>query len=272
MVNRDCVLIGVEGPHDQAFIAKVLKKLFGFKECQIKSELDSLWLKFIPTYPTQKGKLYQRLDMPSVLFKDHLSIAVYAGEGSNLSQNLNDKLSDIDYLSSLKGFAIVVDSDDKTPISKAQDYCNKLKALFPDFPSTTASTGVVIDGEPKLGIFVLPDNVSAGVLDTILCKCGDVAYSDFMRRAKTYISQFNDLETGWSKFDREKAVVAAVASILKPGGTNTATLSNNNWVSQDTYDQIDEIQAFCTFLEKLLDIKLNEVGPGPDQGGQPGTV
>jgi hypothetical protein len=137
-------------------------------------------------------------------------------------------------------------------------YCNKLKALFPDFPSTTESTGVVINGEPKLGIFILPDNVSAGVLDTILCKCGDVAYSDFMQRAKAYISQFDDLEAGWSKFDREKAVVAAVASILKPGGTNTATLSNNNWVSQDTYDQIDEIQAFCTFLEKLLDIKLSE--------------
>ena len=88
-----------------------------------------------------------------------------------------------------------------------------------------------------------------------------------MPRAKEYISKFSDDEVGligWKPFDRQKAIVAAVASILKPGGTNTATLSNNDWVSQNTYNQIEEIKAFCTFLENLLDLKLDKVGLGTD--------
>ena len=38
-MTRDCFLIGVEGPHDQAFIAKVLKTLFGFNECKKQSSV-----------------------------------------------------------------------------------------------------------------------------------------------------------------------------------------------------------------------------------------
>lgn len=260
MVNRDCVLIGVEGPHDQAFLAKVLKTLFGFNECKKQEQLDNIWRKFIPTYPTRTGQLHLRLDMPSVLLKENLSIAVYAGGGSDLSNKLHDKLSDIDCQSSLKGFGIVVDSDSDTPSRVAQEYHNKLKDLFPEFPSATDRTGVVVSGKPRLGLFILPDNDTAGVLDTILCKCGEVAYAGLMEHAKEYISKFNDHEVGWSNFDRDKATVAAVASILKPGGTNTATLSNNNWVSLESYRQIQEIQVFCGWLGNLLSISPLPIG------------
>jgi hypothetical protein len=275
MVTRDCVLIGVEGNHDQAFIAKILKNIFQLTECQYQKHLDSIWRKFIPTYPTQSGKLHLRLDMPSILYNEVLSIAIYAGEGSNLVENLQLKLSDIDYSNSLKAFGIVADADSNTPSSVVQRYRDGLKDLFPGFPSETSCIGAIVDEKPRLGIFILPDNSSNGVLDTMLCKCGDVAYPTLMPRAKEYISKFSDDEVGqigWKPFDRQKAIVAAVASILKPGGTNTATLSNNDWVSQDTYNQIEEIKAFCTFLENLLELKLDKVGLGTDQGGQPISI
>jgi hypothetical protein len=96
VVTRDCVLIGVEGPHDQAFIAKVLKTLFGFNECKKQEQLDNIWRKFIPTYPTRTGQLHLRLDMPSVLLKEHLSIAVYAGGGSDLRAPRKIKMT-VDY-------------------------------------------------------------------------------------------------------------------------------------------------------------------------------
>lgn len=274
-MTRDYVLIGVEGHHDQAFIAKILKNIFQLKECKYQQNLDSLWRKFIPTYPTKSGKLHLRLDMPSILYNEALSIAIYAGEGDNLIVNLQTKLSDFDYSSSLKAFAIVADADNSTPSSVVQRYRDGLKDLFPGFPSETSRLGAIVDEKPRLGIFILPDNSSNGVLDTMLCKCGDVAYPSLMSRAKEYISKFSADEVGqigWKPFDRQKAIVAAVASILKPGGTNTATLSNNDWVCQDTYNQIEEIQAFCIFLENLLDLKLDKVGLGTDQGGQPISI
>lgn len=55
-----------------------------------------------------------------------------------------------------------------------------------------------------------------------------------MERAKSYISQFSEEEVkqiGWKPFDKEKATVATIASILKPGKTNTASISDNAWVS-----------------------------------------
>ena len=89
-------IIGVEGQHDQAFTGKVLK-LLGFKDFReelkgLKSDLDPFWRKFIPVYP-KKGNLYTRLDMPSILFNDTISVVIYAGEGSNLVTNLDDILS-----------------------------------------------------------------------------------------------------------------------------------------------------------------------------------
>ena len=92
-MNRQYVLIGVEGNHDQAFISKILCKLLGFSKFDGKiSELDPFWRKFIPNYP-KGGNLYVRLDMPAILYTETLSVALYAGEGSNLITNLNDKLS-----------------------------------------------------------------------------------------------------------------------------------------------------------------------------------
>ncbi len=45
-------IIGVEGRHDQAFVARVLKKLLGFRDFKgLQSQLDPFWRKFIPTYP-----------------------------------------------------------------------------------------------------------------------------------------------------------------------------------------------------------------------------
>jgi len=82
MATRYAV-IGVEGPHDQAFVGKVLMGL-GFREFGGKaSELDPFWEKFKPAYP-KNGKLYDRLDMPSILSTDDLSVALYAAGGASL--------------------------------------------------------------------------------------------------------------------------------------------------------------------------------------------
>ncbi len=91
-------LIGVEGNHDQAFIGTVLKKFLGFKRYDgSKEDLDEFWEKLIPR-PTPKGKtkLYERLNLPSILFNDPVSVAIYMGEGNNLLSNLDDLLSNED--------------------------------------------------------------------------------------------------------------------------------------------------------------------------------
>lgn len=251
-------IIGVEGPHDQAFTGKVLK-LLGFKDFReelkgLKSYLDPFWRKFIPVYPKQ-GNLYKRLDMPSILFNDTISVAIYAGEGSNLVTNLDDILSaNPEYQTNLVAFGIVADCDKSTPDRIVEPYANKFRSYFPNFPDLP---GVVDTNSPRTGIYILPDNVSPGVLDSLLCICGEIAYPAYMEKASSYLDRFSESEMQslkWKNFDREKALVATVVSVLKPGKGNTPSIADNNWVSKQTQQQVPALANFIDFLSQLLEV------------------
>jgi len=251
-------IIGVEGPHDQAFTGKVLK-LLNFKDLReelkgLESQLDPFWRKFIPVYP-KKGNLYKRLDMPSILFNDTISVAIYAGEGSNLVTNLDDILfTNYEYQTNLAAFGIVADCDKSTPDRIAEPYANKFRSYFPNFPDRP---GVVNTNSPRTGVYVLPDNASPGVLDTLLCECGQIAYPAYMEKASSYLNEFSESDRKslkWKNFDPEKALVATVVSVLKPGKTNTTSIADNNWVSEQTQQQVPALANFIEFLRQLLEV------------------
>ncbi len=260
-MNRRCVLIIVEGNHDQAFIARVLRKLLGFSPWNQETEpLEPLWQALVPTYnPKKTKKYYTRLNMPAILHTDDLSIAIYVGEGSNLLQNLmgedNSVLQNIsDTLSNLEpeafsGFGVILDADKKTPDQLAKTYHSKLQEYFPNFPD---GAGSVIKGSPNLGIYILPNNIDQGVLDTLLCECGEIAYPVYLQRAKDYINQFSEIK--WKGFDKDKATIATVVSVLKPSKTNTASISDDKWINDYTNQQIPSIQTLVNFLRDLIDI------------------
>ncbi|MBW4444256.1 MAG: hypothetical protein KME10_24125 [Plectolyngbya sp. WJT66-NPBG17] len=254
MVDQRYALIGVEGNHDQAFLCRILHKLLGFNKFDnTTSDLDIFWRKFVPIYPPKSGRLYMRLDMPTILYTSGISVAIYVGEGSKLITNLSAKLSDIDH-SALLAFGIVADADKHTPSKVAEMYHAGFKEFFPNFPD---KPGVLTKNSPRLGLHVLPDNSSQGVLDTLLCNCGKSAYPEFMQRAELYINQFSEEEIrriGWKPFDREKAIVATVASVLKPGKTNTVSITDNNWVCSETVVAIPELSSILLFLKELLAI------------------
>ncbi len=249
-------IMGVEGPHDQVFTKKLLK-LLGFKEFNgSKLELDRFWHKFIPKYPkNETAKLYERLAMPSIVFNESISVAIYQGEGSKLKQNLEDILcNNLEYQTDLAAFGIVADADKKQPVSVAEEYGKCFQNYFKNFPE---KPGIVDTNKPRTGIYVLPDNVSEGVLDTLLCRCGEVAYPEYMKKANAYISEFSEEERKklkWKPFDLDKVLVAKVVSVLKPGKTNTVSVADNDWVSETTLGEVSLLANFQSFLRQLLEV------------------
>lgn len=252
-------IIGVEGPHDQAFVGKVLEKLFQFKRFNgKKSDLDPFWENFIPTYP-KNGDLYKRLDMPSILFTQSISVAIYAGGGTTLGQYLYAIIQNHSkYKTDIAAFGIVVDSDRKPPEQVAKLYYDCFQEQFPNFPQQAGNVNV--DSSPHTGIYVLPDNINQGVLDTLLCSCGEIAYPEYMNRASTYIASFSNQERKdleWAPFDHEKALIATIVSVLMPGQTNTSSIARNKWVSLQTNDRVPAFTKFVEFIKLLLDLQID---------------
>jgi hypothetical protein len=121
--------------------------------------------------------------MPSILFTESLSVAIYEGEGSNMVTNLDDILSaNSEYQTDLAAFGIVADCDKSTPDRIVEPYAKKFRSYFPNFPQCP---GVVDTNSPRTGIYVLPDNASPGVLDTLLCECGQIAYPVYMEKFRS---------------------------------------------------------------------------------------
>ena len=262
-MSRKYVLIGVEGPHDQAFVSRILSKLLDF--CEFKgdnSKLDHFWRNFIPNYP-KGGNLYNRLDMPQILYNHNFSIAIYVGNGSQLISNLRDKLSNIGDISTFFAFAIVADADNNTPNEVARKYHEGFKEYFSHFPTEVTQSGNVTEGSPELetkaGIYILPDNSQPGVLDTLISGCGELVYPEYMQRAKEYIDKFSEEERKekpleWGPFDQQKAIIATVASVLQPGATNTVTIRYDDWISFETAE-IPAIKNLTDFLKNLLKLE-----------------
>lgn len=83
-------------------------------------------------------------------------------------------------------------------------------------------------------------------------ECGEIAYPIYLQRAKDYINQFSEIK--WKGFDKDKATIATVVSVLKPSKTNTASISDDKWIDYSTADQVSSIKSLVNFLRDLIDV------------------
>lgn len=243
-------LLGVEGSHDQAAVARMLK-LSNFSTFNGDSKkLDPFWEKLIPKYP-KHGDLYKRLDMPTILTSSTHSIAIYSGEGSNLTKNLVAIATNYDqYMNKIQAFGLIVDADHNNPEKVAQKKANELRSKFPMVPD---KPGTISNGVPRTGIYVLPNNKREGVLDSILVESASIAYPDHNAAAKDFINTLDRVHTEhFRPFDRDKAHIASIVSILRPGSSNTSSIAQDEWIGQKTISAIDDLAKLHTFLKDLL--------------------
>ena len=251
-MTTNYAIIGVEGRHDQAFVLKVLR-LLGFKNFDGEiSKIDPFWLDLKPEYP-RKGNLYKPLNMPSILFNDNISVAIYEGEGSNLINNLRATfLNHPQYQNNLFALGIVADCDRDIPENIVKKYSDTFRSYFPNFPE---QSGIVDLNFPYTGIYILPDNNHQGVLETLLIECGNIVYPELIESAKNYINIIPaPYKQKWKPFDEEKALIATIVSILKPGKTNTVSISDNLWISEQTQREVVNLQNFVIFMRELLSL------------------
>ncbi len=262
-------ILGVEGQHDQAFIAKLLRRM-GFRNYDgTVAGLDPFWRPFVPAYP-KASRLYARMDMPSIVFTEEISVAIYAAEGTNLMEKFPATfVSHPVFKTDVAGFGIIADSDRSPCARVAAEYAAVYRQHFPQFPNAPGE----IDRSPiRTGIFVLPDNVNQGTLENILLECAGLVYPNLHAQARGYLDAIDrtaltgtDLNEFRAPAGENKAWASCVSSVLKPGKTIQTSIQDNRWL-EDRALALPRVRAVSNFLSQLLDLpdrRTDPVGTAP---------
>ncbi len=152
---------------------------------------------------------------------------------------------------------VVVDADDKGVESRVQSFRDRFKQLYPHAAKVDA--GGVVDGQPRLGLWVAPNNRSNGRMDALVLKAAARANGKLITCGKRFATSLARLDSGKWVQKRDKAILGAVGQTVRPGASLAVVLNaSGSWFSPD----LKELPAF----RKLLEFIEALAAPGSPHG------
>lgn len=250
------VLIVTEGPHDEAFIARVAKQRFGFTDLRRKSLVDPFWEKTIPTAFPSNDDLRSRMPVPSFYqsAETDTSLAIVFGGGeAKIGLQATDTLLMLPGV--VDSLAIVIDADASAVPARFASVCGDLAAGGLRVPT---AAGEVEAGPPRCGVFVLPDNANSGTLEDVLLDCAAVTFPGALTAVATLVAGVPTMglsATQLKPFNKpagpKKASVGGIGAVLRPGMSSQVTIANDEWICAETIN-LPKVDAFVRFLEQLV--------------------
>jgi hypothetical protein len=249
----------VEGPHDVEFVYRLLRAT-GLASVRLETDLDPFFVPLIPrTFPPD-GDLLKRPPVPRFLQSATHSVAVHSAVGdTRLVQTLEENAAVLD-AARLTGIGVVLDSD--SALAPGDRYAT-IRDLIREkgFPVPDVAGGITA-GPPRIGAFVLPDNVAQGTLEDVLLDCAQLVYPTLFATATMHVDSASndaslvqdDLRELRKPAGRNKALIGAIASVLKPGRAIQVSLQDNRWL-RDTALDLPRVRAVQSFLKDLLDLQ-----------------
>lgn len=260
---RRTTYIVVEGPHDTAFAGKLLREgPLQLAPVSRLADVDAFWVKLIPlTYPPKNPRTndeeFKRVRVPEFFQNATHSVAVEWAEGyDQVATVLTDSLALLP--TQPDGLGVVVDADKNAASIVFNDMVSKVAASGSALAFGSAP-GLLAQGPPRAGVFVMPDNTNTGTLEDLLLDCAGIAYPTLKPLAEGYVNSVaNPPVTLPSGEDREfkkpagqkKAVVSAISSILKPGKAVPNTIRDNSWIQPSTLS-LPKMQVMADFITNL---------------------
>lgn len=247
----------VEGPHDVEFACRLLKDRAKLSRVAREDQLEAQLRHLVPKKFPHDGDLLKRVPVPTFLQNDELAIAVHsAGSDSKLANCLRDTFSLLP-IEDFSAVGVLIDSDSKQ--LPAARHASLLAELNGSSLSLPDQPGVVVKGKPRSGVYVLPDNQALGTLEDLLLACGEVAYPDHLQAARDFLAaamphcpkpSHKDLHL---PAGQKKALVGAVATLLRPGKAVQVSIQDNDWLGTESL-KLAQLQQFTAFLDELFDL------------------
>lgn len=240
------VYLVVEGPHDPAFIGKLLARS-GLSVVRKLSELDAFWTRLVPEKFPYKDDLLRRVPVPTFYADGTRSVAVDTAEGeARLVETVEESL---DQLGSVDGVGVILDADSKRPPGERRGAIEgRLASVLALCPPPA----------PASGVLVMPDNINPGTLEDVLIDCARENYLSLHGFAEEYVSKAvdaegldgSDLERIRKPAGRNKALVGAISAVLRPGRAIQVSIANDRWLDGAALE-LDRVSAVVRFLRGL---------------------
>jgi len=252
----------VEGPHDVEFAYRLLSPL-GVKRIQFKKDLDKFFYNLIPeSYPLEDDDIQKRMPIPVFLQSETHAIAIHSATGDSQLVDWMEENIAILGLNGITGLGILLDADSE--ISANQRYAEITQELAKKLPMIKPlAIGMIKQGQPNFGVFVLPDNSSVGTLENLLLESAEVVYPDLLKLARDYVSEAKE-KAGLKPSElkelknagKNKAIIGTMATIMKPGKSVQVSIQDNRWLREPTTLSLPRIKAVQEFLQILFELPV----------------
>lgn len=253
---RAKILFVVEGPHDEAFIGRLLRLQHGLEPCRLRTNVDPFWERTIPKSFPYNDDLRMRMPVPYFYQNNDVTLAIIVAVGeSQLANVVRDTLDvlpdDVDAL------GVFLDADEgKSP---ARRFSSLIEAMQEVPTLQFGSTPGAVAGAPiRCGIYVFPDNVSQGTLENLLEECAQVSYPAALEAARGFVGSMEEgmfeareLKDFKKPSGRRKAAISSLASILRPGKAIQVSISDNRWLTTETL-RISNLSSVALFVSALV--------------------
>jgi hypothetical protein len=203
--------------------------------------------------------------MPKILVNDSWSIAIMVAGGGELWSakkgfvlRLRNNQSFVASMKTNGAVGFVLDADNETPNELTEKLQNIYSGIFANIPRVP---GRVDAGPPRIGCFVIPNNADSGTVESVLLPMGQTHYGQLLAYADTFVTTCEpDLTGHFKPFDHLKARVAAAASILQPGSTNTVTIEKDDWITAGLLGH-ERLMPFVQFVCDLFELPSPSLSP-----------
>jgi len=260
-MGRRLSYLVVEGPHDIEFVGRFLK-IGGLSRVKQLAGLDAAFARLVPTDFPHQGDLLKRVPVPIFFQNERHSIAVHSASGiDNLITTAADNLKMVE--AEVHSLGFVLDRDDTETVTVDGRFA-RLKEEFEKCgagPKLPCRPGEVSAGAPRTGVFILPDNASAGTLENLLLPAGEIVYPEISKAANAFIERVDvsalaskDRQDFEKPCGKAKATVSAIGSVLRPGKAIQVSLQDNQWVSDHSIGAVSGLKRFGEFLSELFEI------------------
>lgn len=274
----DRIYLLTEGVHDVFFLGKILKEALGLRKVEDFKKLDREWYPIVPREYPYGDSLRPSVPVPTFYKSALASVAIVNADGiDRLATRFGAHHKQLEAKGThLDAVGVVLDADfersrQKPPAKRFEEMATALAERGLPRPAVAEE----VSGAPRTGIFILPGGGVLGTLEDLLLDCAAVVYPTLGCRAVRFVDGLDRTAADFVKKDldeigalsgRNKAVLAAMGAVLKPGKPTQASIEDHRWIEPRTL-ALPRVAGVVRFLREIIGTPtVASPAPPPRQG------